>query len=100
MNIIPTLHAGALIVICAPHAAREQVIALAAELALRNRYFGVFQDGEIKYRGIEARRHDTPPWVAKTQLAVLQCLAQAETLEQAQSYSQRRWRMSYRRNAT
>ena len=27
------------------------------------------------------RRHDTPPWVAKTQLAVLQYLAQAETLE-------------------
>jgi DNA polymerase II len=51
-----------------------------------NRYFGVFQDGEIKYRGIELRRHDTPPWVAKTQLAVLQCLAQAETLEQVQHY--------------
>jgi DNA polymerase-2 len=51
-----------------------------------NRYFGVFQDGEIKYRGIELRRHDTPPWVAKTQLAVLQCLAQAKTLEQVQDY--------------
>jgi hypothetical protein len=35
MNIIPTLHAGALIVICAPQAAREQVAVLAAELALR-----------------------------------------------------------------
>jgi DNA polymerase-2 len=51
-----------------------------------NRYFGVFQDGEITYRGIELRRHDTPPWVAKTQLAILQCLAQAETLEQVQEY--------------
>ena len=48
-----------------------------------NRYFGVFQDGEIKYRGIELRRHDTPAWVACSQLAVLQCLAQAESLEQA-----------------
>ena len=51
-----------------------------------NRYFGVFQDGEIKYRGIELRHHDTPPWVAKTQLAVLQCLAQAKTLALVQAY--------------
>ena len=51
-----------------------------------NRYFGVFQDGEIKYRGIELRRHDTPSWVAKIQLAVLQCLAQAKTLEQVREY--------------
>lgn len=48
-----------------------------------NRYFGVFQDGEIKYRGIEIRRHDTPAWVARIQLAVLECLSQAENLEQA-----------------
>ena len=40
-----------------------------------NRYFGVFRDGSLKYRGIEARRHDTPPWVSQTQLAVLDCLA-------------------------
>lgn len=51
-----------------------------------NRYFGVFSDGEIKYRGIELRRHDTPPWVAKTQLAILQCLAQAKTLDQARGF--------------
>ncbi len=47
-----------------------------------NRYFGVFQDGEIKVRGIEMRRHDTPSWVAQVQLALLQCLAQAGTLAQ------------------
>jgi hypothetical protein len=35
MDILPTLHTGALIVVCAPHAAREQVAMLAAELALR-----------------------------------------------------------------
>jgi DNA polymerase-2 len=51
-----------------------------------NRYFGVFQDGEIKYRGIELRRHDTPPWVSRTQLAVLDCLAQAGTLDQVRAY--------------
>jgi DNA polymerase-2 len=54
-----------------------------------NRYFGVFQDGEIKYRGIELRRHDTPPWVSRTQLAVLDCLAQAGTLDQVRAYSPR-----------
>lgn len=26
-----------------------------------NRYFGVFEDGTIKMRGIETRKHDTPP---------------------------------------
>ena len=57
-----------------------------ARIPVPNRYFGVFTDGEIKYRGIELRRHDTPPWVAKTQLAVLQCLAQAKTLAQVQAY--------------
>jgi hypothetical protein len=35
MDILPTLHSSAQIVVCAPHAAREQVAALAAELALR-----------------------------------------------------------------
>jgi DNA polymerase-2 len=51
-----------------------------------NRYFGVFQDGSVKYRGIEARRHDTPPWVTQTQLAVLDCLAQASTLDKVPEY--------------
>lgn len=57
-----------------------------ARIPVPNRYFGVFTNGEIKYRGIELRRHDTPPWVAKTQMAVLQCLAQAKTLAQAKAY--------------
>jgi DNA polymerase II len=51
-----------------------------------NRYFGVFQDGSVKYRGIAARRRDTPFWVRKIQLQVLECLAQAETLEQVQDF--------------
>ncbi|MCA9944751.1 MAG: hypothetical protein KC449_14775, partial [Anaerolineales bacterium] len=40
-----------------------------------NRYFGVFQSGEIKTRGIETRRHDTPPWIAQVQLAMIKRLA-------------------------
>lgn len=48
-----------------------------------NRYFGVFQNGEIKMRGIAARRHDTPAWVAAAQVELLECLASAETPESA-----------------
>ena len=40
-----------------------------------NRYFGVFQNGEIKMRGIETRRHDTPPFVSRAQLEMLQLLS-------------------------
>ena len=40
-----------------------------------NRYFGVFADGSLKTRGIECNRHDTPPFIAKTQLQVLEKLA-------------------------
>ncbi len=46
-----------------------------------NRYFGVFQDGSLKMRGIEARRRDTPPFIAETQLAILELLAQAGEAE-------------------
>ena len=42
-----------------------------------NRYFGVFQDGSIKVRGIEARRHDTPTFISETQMDILKILAKA-----------------------
>jgi len=42
-----------------------------------NRYFGVFQDGSIKVRGIECRRRDTPPFIADVQMTLLQILAGA-----------------------
>ncbi len=43
-----------------------------------NRYFGVFQDGSLKMRGIETRRRDTPRFIAETQEQMLLCLGQAE----------------------
>jgi DNA polymerase II len=52
-----------------------------AKLSVPNRYFGVFQDGEIKMRGIESRRHDTPAFVAQVQKEILDILARAECLE-------------------
>lgn len=41
-----------------------------------NRYFGVFQDGSLKMRGIEARREDTPVFIAHLQVEMLERLAQ------------------------
>jgi DNA polymerase-2 len=46
-----------------------------------NRYFGVFQSGEIKCRGIELRRHDTPAFVAETQREVLDILARSPDVD-------------------
>lgn len=62
-----------------------------------NRYFGVFQDGSVKVRGIEARRHDTPGVIASLQMELLEILARApeaerlpEFLPQARQHVQRR----------
>jgi DNA polymerase-2 len=42
-----------------------------------NRFFGVFEDGRIKARGIEFRRDDTPPLVRAMQERMLTVLAAA-----------------------
>jgi DNA polymerase-2 len=42
-----------------------------------NRYFGAFQDGSLKVRGIEARRRDTPLFIAEMQMEMLNLLARA-----------------------
>jgi DNA polymerase-2 len=44
-----------------------------------NRYFGVFEDGTIKMRGIEARRHDTIRWIREAQGEMLEILARARS---------------------
>jgi DNA polymerase-2 len=51
-----------------------------------NRYFGVFQDGSIKVRGIEARRRDTAPFVAAVQMELLEHLAQADSADQIPNF--------------
>ncbi|MFZ0546802.1 MAG: DNA polymerase domain-containing protein [Candidatus Promineifilaceae bacterium] len=40
-----------------------------------NRYFGLFQDGVLKKRGIEVQRHDTPFFVAQVQEKILRRMA-------------------------
>ena len=51
-------------------------------VAVANRYFGAYQDGSIKVRGIEARRHDTPPFIKDTQLELLSILSQAGSIQE------------------
>lgn len=51
------------------------------KIAVPNRYFGVFQNGEIKTRGIETRRHDTPAFVREMQIEILERLAKASDRE-------------------
>ncbi len=55
-------------------------------MPVANRYFGVFQDGSIKMRGIEARRRDTPRFIVRTQLKMLEILAQARDVEELPHY--------------
>jgi DNA polymerase elongation subunit (family B) len=47
------------------------------EIAVPNRFFAVSETGELKVRGLECRRHDTPPLVARMQQEALAILAEA-----------------------
>jgi DNA polymerase-2 len=52
------------------------------KMSVANRYIGVFEDGGIKVRGIEARRHDTPPFVVAAQMEMLRVLASAKSCKE------------------
>lgn len=47
------------------------------DVPVPNRFFAVAEDGQLKVRGLECRRHDTPPLVARMQREVLAILAAA-----------------------
>jgi len=47
------------------------------DVPVPNRFFAVAEDGALKVRGLELRRHDTPPLVARMQQEVLTILAEA-----------------------
>lgn len=55
------------------------------KLPVANRYFGAFEDGSIKIRGIEARRHDTPPLFEKFQLEILKVMAAGNTVAEVRA---------------
>lgn len=44
-------------------------------LPVANRYFGAFESGELKVRGIELRRHDTPLFFKRCQKEILELMA-------------------------
>jgi DNA polymerase-2 len=46
-----------------------------------NRFFGVFENGKVKVRGIEARRRDTPYFICKAQMNMIEKLTEASNLE-------------------
>ena len=54
-------------------------------LPVLNRYFGAYEEGGLKVRGIEARRHDTPPAFRRCQMGILKVLAEADTVEGAKA---------------
>jgi DNA polymerase II len=51
-----------------------------ARIPVPNRYFGAFEDGALKVRGIEMRRHDTPLFITDIQQCVLGQLASASDM--------------------
>lgn len=55
-----------------------------------NRYFGVFQSGEIKMRGIAARRRDTPCFIARAQVELIETLASTDDPRDALPEADRR----------
>ena len=52
------------------------------ETPVLNRYYGVFEDGQIKMRGIEARRSDTPRIIKQAQLEMIESLSTAKNFEE------------------
>jgi DNA polymerase-2 len=77
---IPILLEGVYRWLCFPPAKRD------ARISVPNRYFGALHNGEVKYRGIEARRRDVPFWVKKIQLEALSRMARAGSLDEVSEY--------------
>lgn len=48
-----------------------------ADVPVPNRFFAVGEGGEVKIRGLECRRHDTPPLLSQMQHEVISILAEA-----------------------
>jgi len=55
---------------------------ISLKVPVLNRYYGVFQDGTLKVRGIDLRRHDTPEIIRKCQMDMLTVLSQAKDSEE------------------
>jgi DNA polymerase I len=51
------------------------------DVPVLNRYYGVFENGKIKIRGIEARRGDTPHFIAEAQVEMIKKLTKSVDFE-------------------
>jgi DNA polymerase, archaea type len=56
-----------------------------SKIGVPNRYFGCYQDGTIKDRGIETRRHDTPAYFTRFQREILEIMAQGNDIKEVKS---------------
>jgi DNA polymerase elongation subunit (family B) len=54
-------------------------------LPVPNRYFGVYEDGTLKVRGIEARRHDTPVFFCKFQQEILEIMSEGNNIKEVKA---------------
>ena len=55
------------------------------ESPVANRYFGLFQNGKIKARGLSFRRSDTPPLIQEAQVRMIEILAGTKNMKDFQS---------------
>jgi DNA polymerase-2 len=56
------------------------------QLPVPNRYFGVFEEGNsLKIRGLEARRHDTPPFLSKCQQGILEIMTRGNSVNEVKA---------------
>jgi DNA polymerase elongation subunit (family B) len=55
------------------------------ESPVANRYFGLFQNGKIKARGLSFRRGDMPPLIQEAQVRMVEVLAGAKNIKDFQS---------------
>lgn len=53
-----------------------------SDVPVLSRYYGVFENGNIKMRGVEARRGDTPKFVCEAQTDMIKKLAFASDVEE------------------
>ncbi|MGA2315233.1 MAG: DNA polymerase domain-containing protein [Thermodesulfobacteriota bacterium] len=55
------------------------------ESPVANRYFGLFQNGKIKARGLSFRRGDMPPLIQEAQVRMIEVLSETKNMEDFQS---------------
>jgi DNA polymerase elongation subunit (family B) len=55
------------------------------ENPVANRYFGLFQNGKVKARGLSFRRGDMPPLIQEAQVRMIEVLAETKSVKDFQS---------------